>query len=171
MSEVNAPRTGSVAMNERGTSAFLAEMPTHTQRPWLLRLAVLLVLCLAWELWGRFFADPMFFSPPSAIVVASVELSTDKGLLDAFALTLGQLAAAFALALGGALIAGFLIGSNRLSYRTWFPLILLAYAIPQTTVLPLFILMFGPGSASKIAFGFSHGIFPILISVTAGLQN
>jgi len=33
--------------------------------------------------------------------------------------------------------------------------------IPQITILPIFILYFGIGPASKIAFGVTHGIFPI----------
>ena len=37
--------------------------------------------------------------------------------------------------------------------------ILLIYSIPQVTILPLFVLYFGIGAGSNIAFGFSHGIF------------
>ena len=40
------------------------------------------------------------------------------------------------------------------------PIILLLYGTPQITILPLFILYFGIGPASKIAFGVTHGIFP-----------
>ncbi len=39
------------------------------------------------------------------------------------------------------------------------------------TILPLFILYFGIGPASKIAYGVSHGIFPIIVNVVAGAQN
>ena len=48
---------------------------------------------------------------------------------------------------------------------------LLLYATPQVTILPLFILYFGIGPASKIAFGMSHGMFPIIVTVAAGVQN
>jgi NitT/TauT family transport system permease protein len=51
------------------------------------------------------------------------------------------------------------------------PIILLLYGTPQVTILPLFILYFGIGPASKIAFGVSHGIFPIIVTVAAGVQN
>src|SRR5262249_24167615 len=37
--------------------------------------------------------------------------------------------------------------------------------------LPLFILYFGIGPASKIAFGVSHGFFPIVMTIVAGVQN
>jgi ABC-type nitrate/sulfonate/bicarbonate transport system permease component len=31
--------------------------------------------------------------------------------------------------------------------------------------------MFGLGPASKIAFGFSHGIFPVIVAVTGGMRD
>ena len=37
--------------------------------------------------------------------------------------------------------------------------------------MPLFVLVFGLGAGSKIAFGFSHGVFPILVNVVAGMRN
>ena len=55
--------------------------------------------------------------------------------------------------------------------RTTLPLVLLIYAIPQVTILPLFVLYFGIGAGSKIAFGFSHGIFPIILNAVAGVQS
>jgi len=39
------------------------------------------------------------------------------------------------------------------------------------TILPLFVLYFGIGAGSKIAFGVSHGIFPIMLNVIAGVQS
>jgi ABC-type nitrate/sulfonate/bicarbonate transport system permease component len=37
--------------------------------------------------------------------------------------------------------------------------------------LPLFTLGFGIGPAAKIAFGFSHGVFPVIVNVVAGMRN
>jgi NitT/TauT family transport system permease protein len=51
------------------------------------------------------------------------------------------------------------------------PIILLLYGTPQVTVLPIFILYFGIGPASKIAFGVTHGMFPIIVTIAAGVQN
>ena len=48
---------------------------------------------------------------------------------------------------------------------------LLLYGMPQMTILPLFILFFGIGAASKIAFGVTHGVFPVIVTVVAGVQN
>jgi NitT/TauT family transport system permease protein len=38
-------------------------------------------------------------------------------------------------------------------------------------MMPLFILVFGLGAAAKIAFGFTHGIFPVIVNVVAGMRN
>jgi NitT/TauT family transport system permease protein len=48
---------------------------------------------------------------------------------------------------------------------------LLLYGLPQITILPIFILVFGINAPSKIAFGATHGMFPIMISVAAGVRN
>jgi len=44
------------------------------------------------------------------------------------------------------------------------------FGIPQITVLPLFILFLGIGNNSKIAFGVSHTIFPIVFTCIAGCR-
>jgi ABC-type nitrate/sulfonate/bicarbonate transport system permease component len=51
------------------------------------------------------------------------------------------------------------------------PVILLLYATPQVTILPLFILYFGIVPASKVTYGVSHRIFPIMITTIASVQN
>src|SRR5262249_56788236 len=55
--------------------------------------------------------------------------------------------------------------------KSLMPIVLLLYGTPQVTILPLFVLYFGIGPASKIAFGVSHGFFPIVMTVVAGVQN
>ncbi|MFZ0115326.1 MAG: ABC transporter permease subunit, partial [Xanthobacteraceae bacterium] len=66
---------------------------------------------------------------------------------------------------------GLPIGLSGFAMRATLPLVLLLYAIPQVTILPLFVLYFGIGAGSKIAFGVSHGIFPIILNVIAGVQS
>ena len=82
-----------------------------------------------------------------------------------------ELAVAFAMALVSGLMLGMLVGINRPTFLTFFPIIMMVYAMPQITVLPLFVLIFGIGPAVKVAFGFSHGFFPIIVNVIAGTQN
>jgi len=69
------------------------------------------------------------------------------------------------------LVVGLTVGLQRFTRKSFMPIILLLYGTPQITILPLFILYFGIGPASKVAFGVSHGIFPIIVTVVAGVQN
>jgi ABC-type nitrate/sulfonate/bicarbonate transport system permease component len=52
-----------------------------------------------------------------------------------------------------------------------FPIVLLLYGLPQVVLLPLFILIFGIGPPSRIAFGFSHGVLPIIVNTVAGMRS
>jgi ABC-type nitrate/sulfonate/bicarbonate transport system permease component len=63
------------------------------------------------------------------------------------------------------------VGLQGFTKSAILPIILLLYATPQATILPLFVLSFGIGPAAKIAFGFSHGIFPVIVTTVAGVQN
>jgi ABC-type nitrate/sulfonate/bicarbonate transport system permease component len=94
-----------------------------------------------------------------------------SGVPAALRLTLFELAAAFAIAVAIGLTVGLAVGLQPFARRSLMPIILLLYGLPQITILPLFILYFGIGPASKIAFGVTHGMFPIMIAIVAGVQN
>ena len=69
------------------------------------------------------------------------------------------------------MLIGVLVGLTNIGRRSLYPIVLLLYGIPQAILLPLFVLIFGLGPASKIAFGFSHGIFPVIVNTIAGMRN
>ncbi len=92
-------------------------------------------------------------------------------LAAALGLALAELIAAFGLAVVVGIALGVAIGLSDLGRRSLFPIVLLVYAIPQVVLLPLFILSFGIGPASRIAFGFSHGVLPIVVNTVAGMRN
>src|ERR1700685_2696630 len=86
-----------------------------------------------------------------------------RGLPAALRLTFFELSIAFVISIAIGLSVGLAVGLNRFAHRSLMPIILLLYGTPQITILPLFILYFGIGPASKIAFGVSHGIFPFIM--------
>jgi ABC-type nitrate/sulfonate/bicarbonate transport system permease component len=94
-----------------------------------------------------------------------------NGVPAALRLTLFELAVAFAIAVVIGLTVGLAVGLRPFARRSVMPIILLLYGLPQITILPLFILYFGIGPASKIAFGVTHSMFPIIIAIVAGVQN
>jgi NitT/TauT family transport system permease protein len=138
---------------------------------WARRALVLTVLAV-WEIWARLSGNPELIAPPSAIIRALfTEILPDAQIRAAILLTLFEVVCAYVLAVVAGLALGLAIGTTNLSRRSLFPIILLLYAIPQVVLLPLFTLGFGIGPAAKIAFGFSHGVFPIIVNVVAGMRN
>ena len=139
--------------------------------PRLSRIGVIALAVVAWEIAARTILDPDFISPPSGVVRAVPEILADPAIASALLVSFLELAASFAIALVAGVAIGLPIGLHKFALRSALPLILLAYSIPQVTVLPLFILYFGIGPAAKIAFGVTHGIFPIILNVVAGVQT
>jgi len=141
------------------------------RRPGLARFGVIVALLLLWEAAARWWIDPMFLSPPSRVVASYGALFDTKNVPAALRLTFFELAIAFALSVVIGMVVGLAVGLSRFGHRSFMPIILLLYGIPQITILPLFILYFGIGAPSKIAFGVTHGIFPIIVTIVAGVQN
>jgi ABC-type nitrate/sulfonate/bicarbonate transport system permease component len=141
------------------------------RHPGVVRLGAVIVLLIAWEIAARWFIDPLFISPPSKVFASLGAVWQTNGVPAALRLTFFELAVAFAIAVVIGLVVGFAVGLQPFARRSLMPIILLLYGLPQITILPLFILYFGIGAASKIAFGVTHGMFPIIVTVVAGVQN
>ncbi len=159
-----AEPTAAVPLGRRIRKALLA-------RPGLARLGVVILLLLVWEIGARFFVDRIFLSPPSQVFTQLDAMFETNGVPAALRITFWELAVAFVISVVIGLTLGLAIGLQRFAHKSFMPIILLLYGTPQITILPLFILYFGIGPASKIAFGVSHGIFPIMVTVVAGVQN
>ena len=139
----------------------------------LLRLGLLTALLAAWELAGRA-ANPLLAVPPSAALPALRDLLLLRSYPDLPAslwLTVREIAAAYALAVAAVLATGLALGMYRLAGRAWGPMLAALYAVPAVVWYPSLMLFFGLDAASKIAFGFLLGFFPITLAVLAGVRQ
>jgi NitT/TauT family transport system permease protein len=152
----------------QGWPAFKRYMLRH---PGVARLGVVVAIFVLWEVAARWWIDPLFMAPPSTVLVTLPDMFATSGVPNALRVTFWELAVAFALSVVIGLVVGLSVGLQQFSRRSFMPIILLLYGTPQVTILPLFILLFGIGTASKVAFGVSHGIFPIIVTIVAGVQN
>jgi ABC-type nitrate/sulfonate/bicarbonate transport system permease component len=144
----------------------------HASRVRWARVMTLVALVVVLEIYGRWFADPAFMQPPSEVLRALfITVLPDDRITAALGSSVFEIAFAYALSVVFGTFVGLAVGSTALSRQAFFPMILVLYAIPQVSLIPLFVLMFGLGSASKIAFGFSHGIFPVMVAVIGGMNN
>ena len=141
------------------------------RHPRLSQLVIVALFVLLWEIAARFFVDKMFLSPPSRVYGEISRVIGTKGLPQALGVTLYEVSFAFVVAVAIGMTIGLSVGLNAFARRCFMPIILLLYGIPQIVILPLFILGLGIGPPSKIAFGVTHGVFPIILAIVAGVQN
>jgi ABC-type nitrate/sulfonate/bicarbonate transport system permease component len=95
-------------------------------------------------------------------VLATLEFVTDLRI------TLMELVSAFAISSVSGITLGYLISRSQYSIRVFEPLLAGIYSVPIILFLPLYILFFGLGPASKIALGVSTSFFPIILNTIAG---
>ena len=69
------------------------------------------------------------------------------------------------------LAVGILLGANRFLSKAFENYLYYLGPTPKIIFFPVMIMWFGVGPASKIAFGVSHGFFPIIVAIAAGVQN
>jgi ABC-type nitrate/sulfonate/bicarbonate transport system permease component len=137
------------------------------------RAALLIAFLVAWEVAARA-ANPLLYVPPSAVVPALRDLLTLTSYPDLPAnlwLTVREIAVAYAMAAAAGLLVGFGLGLNRTLGRAYAPILAALYAVPAVVWYPSLMLFFGLDAASKIAFGFLLGFFPIALAVLAGVRQ
>jgi len=82
--------------------------------------------------------------------------------------TLSELAIAFAISSTSGVTIGYLISRSHYRIRVFEPLFAGIYSVPIILFLPLYVLFFGLGPASKIALGATISFFPIVLNTIAG---
>jgi NitT/TauT family transport system permease protein len=138
-----------------------------------LRATILIAALAAWELGARA-ANPLLYVPPSAAVPALARLlalESYPDLVESLLLTLREILLAYALAIAAGVGVGAALGLNRLVGRAYGPIVAALYAVPAVVWYPSLMLFFGLDAASKIAFGFLLGFFPITLAVLAGIRQ
>ena len=137
------------------------------------RALILVVSLLSWELVAAPL-NPVLYIRPSGLPAAFVRMWRVPELppfSDNVWLTLREIGLAYALAVAAGLWLGFLLGFKRVLGRIYEPLLSALYAIPSVVWYPSLMLFFGLGPASKIAFGFLLGFFPVVLAVLAGIRQ
>jgi NitT/TauT family transport system permease protein len=141
-----------------------------SNRDRLISVASPLVLLLLWEIGVRGgLIDARFFPAPSRVFETLIVLIRDGSLWANTWASLQRLFWGFLLGGIPALLLGIAMGLNRPLRAVIDPLVATTYPIPKSAVLPLLLLIFGLGEASKIVMVAIGVFFPILINATTGV--
>jgi ABC-type nitrate/sulfonate/bicarbonate transport system permease component len=136
------------------------------------QLGFLLALFILWYLatnkWG---VNRLLLPNPIAVWHQLVGILKSGEYLPDLRITATEFAAAFVLALTSGTLVGYLVSRTRYTIRVFEPLFAGIYSVPIILFLPLYVLFFGLGPASKIALGTTISFFPIVLSTIAGFSN
>jgi NitT/TauT family transport system permease protein len=144
--------------------------PSGVSRTTVIRTVSIVVVMIAWEVFGRQ-VNPLFMSYPSAILAAAVELTRSGELPSAMLESLKTLVLGFAGASLFGIVGGLLIGRYREVNAALDWLVSALYSTPLVALIPLVILWLGLGFPAKLFVVFILSVFPILINTSAGVQN
>ena len=136
------------------------------------QIGFLLVLLALWYLatnrWG---VNRLLLPNPISVWHQLLDVLRTGEYLPDLRVTLTELAAAFSLSLTFGTVIGFFVSRTGYTIRVFDPLFAGIYSIPIILFLPLYVLFFGLGPASKIALGATISFFPIVLSTIAGFGN
>ena len=131
-------------------------------------LGILVLWYLATNRWG---VNRLLLPNPVAVWQQLLDVLKSGEYLPDLRITLTELVVAFALSMTSGTVVGFFVSRTRYTIRVFDPLFAGIYSIPIILFLPLYILFFGLGPASKIALGATISFFPIVLSTIAGFGN
>lgn len=147
-----------------------AERQRRNQQ-WLTIASPILILLL-WELLSRtHMIDPRFFPPPSSIVRTFWALLASGELLTHVGISLTRIFLGFLAGTIPGIILGLLIGMYRPIKAFLSPLIMALMPIPTLALMPLIMIVFGLGEASKVVTIAGSVFFPVVINTAAGVAN
>lgn len=137
---------------------------------WATRLAATFLVLAVWELVRRTgWISPIILASPSDIYAAF--RSSGAEFIDAFWVTLGEIAAAIAIAWPLGVLAGLVLGSRPYWAAVFGPVFAAFFAIPLITWYPLLMIWLGIGSSSKIFYAVISGFFPISLSTLNSVRH
>jgi ABC-type nitrate/sulfonate/bicarbonate transport system permease component len=136
----------------------------------LIGLASPVLLLLLWEACARLgWVDPRFFPAPSRIAANFIKLASTGELWTNLSASLLRLFWGYLLGGIPALLLGLAMGLYRPIRALVDPLVAATYPIPKSAILPLMLLIFGLGEASKVAMVALGVFYPMIINTTAGV--
>lgn len=127
-------------------------------------LLAFLFLLAAWQVAAWLVNRPILPAPGTVLAAFWRDLS-GGALAEHFLVSLWRVVAGMLLAILTAAPAGLALGQSKRLHRLFSPIIYILYPIPKVVFVPIILLFFGIGDASKIVLIFVILFFQILVLV------
>ncbi len=167
-SQSNAPALAGPASSSSAPAAVKAT--PLWERPAFYRYGFVALILAVWEITGPFIS-PIFFTYPSKIATAFVELTVSGELPHFLGESLEVLLYGLLLAIAVGIPLG--VGMARIRKLDWaldLPMTAL-YATPMVALVPILVLWFGIYLKAKIVVVFLFAVFPIVINTYQGVRE
>jgi len=149
----------------------MSERSRHAQERLLYLISPIGLLAVWQVLLMLGFGDRRFIPAPTDIAVRFWQLTLNGELAVHTAVTLWRVFAGFVIGAVPAVAVGLFMAMFR-PVRIFFdPLIAALFPIPKVALMPLLLLAFGFGDASKIALVATAVFFPVIVNTYAGAAN
>ena len=137
-----------------------------------IRLVTIAAILVAWECLARsglLYEDVV--PPLEKVVIAFAGLVVDSGTWRHLAVTAWEVGAGFAIGFAAGIAVGVPLGARRFLGDAAAPYLNGFATAPKIVFLPIAMLFFGTGIASKVALGALSAFFPVAINTAAGVRQ
>lgn len=135
-----------------------------------LRLGLLVVVLVLWQLSSGTLIDPFWVSSPSEIAGRLVEWLGDGTALSNTAFTLRAVVLGYIAGSLAGIVVGFVFGNWATIAVVLDPFITAFYSLPKVALAPLFVLWFGIGLTSKVVLTAVIVFFLVFYNSYAGVR-
>lgn len=143
----------------------------QTVLAWVIRIAFLVVLLGSWQfVAAKGIINKTFIGEPSGIWTAFVGLFSTTIVTVDLRTTLEETLIGYVMAVSIGMLLGYVLTRSPLLYRTFRPLITAANSVPRIALVPVFIIWFGLGPASKVANIVAFVAIFVLINAVAAFS-
>jgi NitT/TauT family transport system permease protein len=141
-----------------------------------LRIAILVIFLGTWEIGAEMgWIDPFFFAQPSGIAnqiwVWITEGTSQGPLWRQIVVTLEETGLGFLIGAAGGIVAGIILGRNRLLADVFSIYIKIANSVPRVVLGSVFIIALGLGMASKVALAVVMVFFVVFGNAFQGVRE
>ncbi|GHG51033.1 ABC transporter permease [Sinomonas cellulolyticus] len=138
----------------------------------LLQLGLAVVVLVAWELLVRAKVIDEFFFPLPSEIFQTVWLWISSGyVFPHLWITMQESLLAFIVGAAAGLALGFILARASFLERLFQPFLQMFNALPRVVLAPIFLLWFGLGIWSKVAFGFTLVFFIVFFNTLEGVKS
>jgi NitT/TauT family transport system permease protein len=115
--------------------------------------------------------DTFYISKPSLVATKLWDMLGQSDVQDGLKVTSEEVLLGLLIGCGSGILIGLGLGALPLLFDITSPIITTVYTLPRLALLPLFVLWFGIGEASKVALIVSLVFFSMLLNTYSGMRG